>query len=62
MILKLEKQHQGLTLYNVYINDDPGWTLGYFSASQIESPIHLKGENCNKVIYGETLATKDTFD
>ena len=32
MILKLGMQHQGLKLYKVYINDDPGLTLTYFSA------------------------------
>ena len=32
MILKLGVQHQGLKLYKVYINDDPGLTLTYFTA------------------------------
>ena len=32
MILKLGMQHQGLKLYNVYINDNPGLTLTYFTA------------------------------
>ena len=32
MILKLGMQHQGLKLYKVYINDDPGLTLTYFMA------------------------------
>ena len=32
MILKLAMQHQGLKLYKVYINDDPGLTLTYFMA------------------------------
>ena len=32
MILKLAMQHQGLKLYEVYINDDPGLTLTYFTA------------------------------
>ena len=31
MILKLGMQHQGLKLYKVYINDDPGLTLTYFT-------------------------------
>ena len=30
MILKLVMQHQGLKLYKVYMNDDPGLTLTYF--------------------------------
>ena len=32
MILKLSVDHQGLKVYKVYINDDPGLTLTYFTA------------------------------
>ena len=32
MILKLCMQHQGLKLYKVYINDDSGLTMTYFTA------------------------------
>ena len=32
MILKLGMYHLGLKLYRVYINDDPGFTLTYFTA------------------------------
>ena len=32
MILKFGMQHQGLYLYKVYINDDPGLTLTYLTA------------------------------
>ena len=32
MILKLGMWHQGLKVYKVYINDDPGLTLTYFTA------------------------------
>ena len=32
LILKLGMQHQGLKLYKVYINGDPGLTLTYFTA------------------------------
>ena len=32
MILKVGMQHQGLKLYEVYINDDPGLTMTYFTA------------------------------
>ena len=31
MILKLGMYHLGLKLYKVYINDDPGLTLTYFT-------------------------------
>ena len=32
MILKLGMKHLGLKLYKVYINDDPGLTVTYFTA------------------------------
>ena len=32
MILKHGMEHLGLKLYKVYINDDPGLTLTYFTA------------------------------
>ena len=32
MILKLGMLHQGLNIYKVYVNDDPGLTLTYFTA------------------------------
>ena len=32
MILKLGMNHQGLKVYKVHINDDPGFTLTYFTA------------------------------
>ena len=32
MILKLGMQHRGLKFYKVYINNDPGLTLTYFTA------------------------------
>ena len=32
MILKVGMYHWGLKLYKVYINDDPGLTLTYFTA------------------------------
>ena len=32
MILKLGMKHWGLKLYKVYINDDPGLALTYFTA------------------------------
>ena len=34
----------------VYINDDPGLTLTYLRQGQIGSSVHLKRENCYKVI------------
>ena len=32
MILKLAMQHRGLKFYKIYMNDDPGLTLTYFTA------------------------------
>ena len=32
MILKLDMYHWGLKLYNLFINDDPGLTMTYFTA------------------------------
>ena len=46
-IRKIVMQHQGLKFYKVYINDDTGLTLTYFTA---RSSIRLNGENCYEVI------------
>ena len=46
MILKLDMKHQGMELYKVYINHDPGMTLTYFTAC------HLKGKICIKLANG----------
>ena len=31
MVLKLVMNHRGLKVYKVYVNDDPGLTLTYFT-------------------------------
>ena len=41
IILKLGMQYWGLKLYKVYINDDPGLTLTYFTA---RSNLHMNRE------------------
>ena len=56
-ILKLGMQHQELKLYEVYINDDTGLSLTYFTArSNLVAytfewrkllQIHLMGETCS---------------
>ena len=58
MILKLSMQDEGLKLYKIYINDDPGLTLTYFTARSnwvaymfewgklLQS--HLMGKTCSK--------------
>ena len=58
MILKLGLQQQGLKLYKVYINDDPGLTLTYFTTrsnwvaytfvSENLLQSHLMGKTCSK--------------
>ena len=45
IILKLGMGHQGLKVFKVYINDDPGLTLTYCMARSI---CPLLGENCEK--------------
>ena len=41
MILKLGMTHQGMELYKVRINHDPGMTLTYFTARSTEVPLVL---------------------
>ena len=62
MILELGMYHRGLKLYRVNINDDPGFTLTYFTARSIGSLIHLNGKNCYIVIYWGEFAAKDSID
>ena len=55
MILKLGIQHQGLKLYTVYTNDDPGLTLTYFTAKSNGSPIrYIMGKLLQSYIMGKT--------
>ena len=39
MIMKLGMKHQGMELYKVYVNYDPGMTLTYFMARSTKSYI-----------------------
>ena len=43
MILKLGMKHQGMEVFKICINRDPGMTLTYFTARST-SPMHLNGE------------------
>ena len=69
MILKLGMQYWGLELYKVYINDDPGLTLTYFTARSNLVPYAFVWEK-NKtmdfletiVVYDLKLATDDRSD
>ena len=69
MILKLGMKHWGLKLYKVYINDDPGLTLTYFTArSNLVSYAFVweKGKTMDFsetiVVYDLKLATDDRSD
>ena len=48
MILKLGMYHWKIKLYKVYINNDPGLTLTYFTARSNWVICTLNGENCYK--------------
>ena len=56
IILKHSIQHQGLKLYKVYINDDPGLTLTYFMArSNLVSYTFEWGKLLQSHLIGENL-------
>ena len=56
MILKHGMLHQELKLYKVYINDDPGLTLAYFTArSNWVTYIFEWGKTVIKPFNGENL-------
>ena len=50
MILKLGMKHQGMELYKVCINHDPGMTLTYFTESSTKVPCILMGGKLLKFI------------
>ena len=56
LLLKLGMQQQGLKLYKVYINNDPGLTLIYFTArSNWVAYTFEWGKTVTKSINGENL-------
>ena len=60
MILKLGMYHWRLKLYKVYINDDPGLTMTYFTARSILGRLYvLMGKTVTKSFNGGNLAAKD---
>ena len=62
MILKHGLQHHVLKLYKVYINDDPGLTLTYFTArSNLVAYTFDKGRVLQSHLMGK-LAAKDLID
>ena len=59
MILKLGMQHQGLKLYKVYINSDPGLTLTYFTARSNLVPYAFVWEKGKTMDFSETIVIYD---
>ena len=59
MILKLGMEHWGLKLYKVYINDDPGLTLTYFTARSNLVPYAFEWEKCKTMDFSETIVVYD---
>ena len=49
-------------LQSLYINDDPGLTLTYFTARSNWVTCTLNGKNFTKSFYGGKLAAKDYID
>ena len=61
MILKLGMKHQGMEVYKIYINHDPGMTLTYLTARSTlvahafewgKLKCHFKGKTCSKLANG----------
>ena len=46
MIWKLCMKYQGMEVYKICINHDPGMTLPISWQGQLRSPMHLNGEKC----------------
>ena len=59
MILKLGMYHRGLKLYKVYITDDPGLTLTYFTARSNLVTLAFLWEKVKTVDFSETIAAND---
>ena len=56
MILKPDMQHRGLEFYKVYINDDPGFTLTYFTVrSNLVTYTFELGKSVTKSFKGENF-------
>ena len=59
MILKLGMEHWELKLYKVYINDDPGLTLTYFTARSNLVPYAFVWEKGKTMDFSETIVVYD---
>ena len=59
MILKHGMWHWGLKLYKVFINDDPGLTLTYFTARSNLVPYAFVWEKGKAMDFSETIVVYD---
>ena len=59
MILKLGMQHWGLKPYEVFINDDPGLTLTYFTARSNLVTKPFLYEKVKTVDFSDPIAASD---
>ena len=50
--MKLDMYHMGLKLYKVYINDDPGMTMTYFTTRSNYDAYAFEWENVTKSLKG----------
>ena len=59
MTLKLSMQHRVLEYYQVWSNDDPGWTLTYFTVRSNLVPYAFVWEKGKTMIFSETIVVYD---
>ena len=59
MTLKLGMQHQVLEYYQIYSNDDPGFTLIYFTARSNLVPYAFLREKVKTMDFSETIVVYD---
>ena len=59
MTLKLSMQHRVLEYYHVCSNDDPGWTLTYFTARSNLVPYASVWEKDKTMDFSETIVVYD---
>ena len=57
--LELGMYHWGLKLYKIYINDDPGLTLTYFTARSNLVPYAFVWEKGKTMDFSETIVVYD---
>ena len=62
MILKLSMKHQGIKLYKVCINHDPGMTLTYFMTRLTKLAYAFEWGKIWKILNGRKLAGNEQMD